>query len=58
MTRNYAKYSPPTYKGRPSHGFTAYLPTLLIISETYQRPSWDNTYALLDISRTSVIYKT
>ena len=31
MTRYYAKYSPPAYKGRPSHGFTAYLPTRLTI---------------------------
>ncbi|KAL6331375.1 hypothetical protein AAG906_011312 [Vitis piasezkii] len=35
----YAKYSPPAYKGRPSHGFTAYLPTLLIISGTCRKPS-------------------
>ncbi|RVX15379.1 hypothetical protein CK203_009047 [Vitis vinifera] len=27
-TRCYAKYFPPSYKGRPSHGFIAYLPTL------------------------------
>ncbi|RVW66401.1 hypothetical protein CK203_065267 [Vitis vinifera] len=35
-------------KGRPSHGFTAYLPTLLIISGTYRKLSWDNTYAPLE----------
>ncbi|RVW47303.1 hypothetical protein CK203_089671 [Vitis vinifera] len=51
----YAKYFPSAYKGRPSHGFIAYLPTLLVISETYQRPSWDNTCAPLDISRTSAL---
>ena len=58
MTRCYAKYSPPAYKGRPSHGFTAYLPALLIISETYWKPSWDNTYAPLGKSRTSTLCKT
>ncbi|RVW82973.1 hypothetical protein CK203_042437 [Vitis vinifera] len=30
----YAKYSPPAFKGRPSHGFIAYLLTLLTISGT------------------------
>ena len=29
-----AKYFPPAYKDRPSHGFIAYLPTLLAISGT------------------------
>ncbi|RVX22394.1 hypothetical protein CK203_012670 [Vitis vinifera] len=48
-TRCCAKYSPPAYKGRPFHGFTAYLPTLWIISGTCRKPSWDNTYAPLVI---------
>nr|CAN65844.1 hypothetical protein VITISV_031777 [Vitis vinifera] len=40
----YAKYFPPAYKDRPSHGFIAYLPTLLAISRTCPKLSWDNTY--------------
>ncbi|KAL6332564.1 hypothetical protein AAG906_008984 [Vitis piasezkii] len=35
----YAKYSPPAYKGRPSHGFIAYLLTLLAILGTCLKPS-------------------
>ncbi|KAL6350213.1 hypothetical protein AAG906_004156 [Vitis piasezkii] len=46
----YAKCSPPAYKGRPSHGFIAYLPTLLAISRTCPKLSWDNTCAPLDTS--------
>ncbi|RVW28495.1 hypothetical protein CK203_103978 [Vitis vinifera] len=38
-----AKYFPPAYKDRPSHGFIAYLPTLLAISGTCPKLSWDNT---------------
>ncbi|RVW14639.1 hypothetical protein CK203_085436 [Vitis vinifera] len=53
-----AKYFPPAYKGRPSHGFIAYLPTLLAISGTCPKLSWDNTYAPLDTSRTSALCKT
>ena len=58
MTRCYAKYSSPAYKGRLSHGSIAYLPTLLIISETYRKPSWDNTYVPLGINKTSTRCKT
>ncbi|RVW96453.1 hypothetical protein CK203_029621 [Vitis vinifera] len=53
-----AKYFPPAYKGRPSHGFIAYLPTLLAISGTCPKLSWDNTCAPHDTSRTSTLCKT
>ncbi|RVW70506.1 hypothetical protein CK203_056143 [Vitis vinifera] len=43
----------PAFKGRPSHGFIAYLLTLLTISGTSLKHSWDSTYALLDTSRIS-----
>ncbi|KAL6331034.1 hypothetical protein AAG906_009462 [Vitis piasezkii] len=43
----------PAYKGRPSHGFIAYLLTLLIISGTCLKLSWDNTCAPLDTSKIS-----
>ncbi|RVW15660.1 hypothetical protein CK203_075293 [Vitis vinifera] len=43
--RTAAKYFPPAYKDRPSHGFIAYLPTLLAISGTCPKLSWDNTCA-------------
>ncbi|RVW93860.1 hypothetical protein CK203_028175 [Vitis vinifera] len=40
----YAKYFPPAYKDMPSHGFIAYLPTLLAISGTCPKAFVDNTY--------------
>ncbi|RVW56686.1 hypothetical protein CK203_075075 [Vitis vinifera] len=46
------KVFPATYKDRPSHGFIAYLPTLLAISGTCPKLLWDNTCAPLDTSRT------
>ena len=52
------KVFPPSYKVRLSHGFTAYPLTLLIILETCRKLLWDNTYALLDIHRTSTFCKT
>ena len=58
MTRYYAKYSPPAYKDRLSPGFTAYPLTLLIISETCRKLLWDNTYAPLNINKTSALCKT
>ncbi|RVW80435.1 hypothetical protein CK203_042313 [Vitis vinifera] len=51
----YAKYFPPAYKDRPSHGFIAYLPTLLAISGTCPKLSWDNTCAPLDTSNISTL---
>ncbi|RVW49482.1 hypothetical protein CK203_111143 [Vitis vinifera] len=48
-----AKYFPPAYKDRPSHGFIAYLPTLLAISGTCPKLSWDNTCAPHDTSKIS-----
>ncbi|RVW86042.1 hypothetical protein CK203_041508 [Vitis vinifera] len=54
----YAKYFPPAYKDRPSHGFIAYLPTLLAISGTCPKLSWDNTCAPLDTSKISAPCRT
>ncbi|RVW87979.1 hypothetical protein CK203_033900 [Vitis vinifera] len=44
----YAKCSPLAYRGRPSHGFIAYLLILLAISGTCPKLSWDNTCTPLD----------
>ncbi|RVW35137.1 hypothetical protein CK203_085882 [Vitis vinifera] len=44
-------------KDRPSHGFIAYLPTLLAISGTCPKLLWDNTCAPPDTSRTLALYK-
>ncbi|RVW37691.1 hypothetical protein CK203_109477 [Vitis vinifera] len=52
------KVFPPAFKGRPSHGFIAYLLTLLTISGTSLKHSWDSTCALLDTSRISAPSRT
>ncbi|RVX18330.1 hypothetical protein CK203_006626 [Vitis vinifera] len=52
------KVFPASLQGQALSWFHRLPPNSVVISETYQRPSWDNTYAPLDISRTSALCKT